>query len=60
MQNPIVFGIIAGLIVGVAIGVLIRINPIDVIVPDGLNGLITGGVAGAVAVVVYLSRKNKS
>ncbi len=60
MQNPMTFGLIAGLFVGLAVGVLIRMTPVDAIVPDSLNGIITGGVAGAVAVIVYLKRKNKN
>jgi len=61
MKNPLVFGLIAGFVTGIIVGIIIRsVGPIDNLIPDNLNSFITGGVAGAVAVLVYGKRKNKS
>jgi len=59
MNNALVYGLVAGMIAGIIVGVSIRLfGPIDQMIPDNFNALITGGVAGAVTVLVY-SAKNK-
>lgn len=60
MQSPLIFGIIVGLIVGVSFGVLIRlVGPIDKLIPDSLNTLLTGAVAGGIAAFAYSYKKGK-
>jgi len=50
--KQILTAVIVGLVVGVVVGILLKAVPaIDGIVPDNLNSLITGGIAGGCAVV---------
>ena len=59
MNKTIFTAMIVGLITGLIVGVLLRSVPaLDNLVPDNLNGLITGGLAGAMAVIAV--NRNKS
>jgi len=52
MKKPILIAILTGLVVGVIVGLLLKAVPlIDNLVPDNLNSLITGGLAGGCAVL---------
>jgi len=50
MKKHILVAALVGLIVGVIVGLLLKAVPfIDNLVPDNLNSLITGGLAGGLA-----------
>ncbi len=52
MGKPILIAMAAGLVVGLVVGVLLKTVPvIDGLIPDNLNSLITGGIAGGAAVL---------
>ena len=59
MSKTILTAMIVGLITGLIVGVLLHAIPaFDNLVPDNLNGLITGGLAGAMAVVAVNRNKD--
>ncbi len=60
MKSKLYIAMLIGLIVGLVTGLLIRAIPfLDGIIPDSINGLIAGGIAGA-AVAVYMTTSGKS
>ena len=60
MENIIVKAGVYGLIAGLIVGITIRYFPIiHRLIPDGLNGMITGIAAGGVAMAVYIAANKK-